>query len=261
MILTATTRIVGDKTILPRRDAVVITYHRLPNNTLANAMFHDLPFDRFKAQMELVAERLHSNIPTPNVCISFHDGTKDHLAAGKLLSELGLTGTFFIITGRLGLAGYLTRDDVLELSRLGHRIGSHTHTHPNLTTLDEDGLDKELIDSKRILEEITNQTIDWMAPPGGRYTRAILERAHAHGYFVFITMEWGYADWPLKGRTSCFPVLAVSHPDSFRRILDGKASIWPYVAKNYFKKCFGESIYGNLRNQLLGFQQKIQKLI
>jgi peptidoglycan/xylan/chitin deacetylase (PgdA/CDA1 family) len=244
----------------PKRDAVVITYHRLPDGKLKKAKFHDLPFDRFRAQMELVAERVHSNMTTPNVCIAFHDGTKDHLAAGKLLSELGLTGTFFIITGWIGHSGYLTRDDVAELARLGHRIGSHTNTHANLTKLGRDELDNELIESRRILEDITNQSINWLAPPGGRFNRAVLERASALDYFVFITMEWGYADWPLKGRTSCFPVLALSHPDSFRRILDGEASVWPYVAKNYFKKFFGEDMYSNVRNRSSKLLRKIMKI-
>lgn len=245
----------------PKRDAVVITYHRLPAKKLAKAKFHDLSFDRFKAQMELVVERVHSSVSTPNVCIAFHDGTKDHLAAGKLLSELGLTGTFFIVTGWLGQEGYLTREDVKELARLGHRIGSHTDTHPNLSTLSQDELDKELIDSRRILEDITDQSIDWLAPPGGMYNRNVLEHADAQGYFVFMTMEWGYADWPLKGRTSCFPVLAISHPDTFQRILDGKASVWPYVAKSYFKKIFGEKdMYSNIRNQSSRLLRKIIKL-
>ena len=82
--------------------AVVLTYHRLPDAKMANAKFHDLPFDRFRMQMEMVAERALSGTPAPNVCITFDDGRSDHMKAGNLLSELGLTGTFFIITGRLG---------------------------------------------------------------------------------------------------------------------------------------------------------------
>jgi len=243
--------------------AVVLTYHRLLDAKMANAKFHELPFDRFRKQMEVVAARAHSNTTAPNVSITFDDGTSDHLAAGNLLSELGLTGTFFIITGRLGQEGYLTRDQVLHLARKGHRIGSHTVSHPHLTKLSMAELDKELITSKRFLEDLTHQTIDWLAPPGGIYNRTVLERerALALGYSVFRTMEWGYADGPLKGLTPCFPVLAVSHPDSFLRILDGEASVWPYVVKTYLKKFIGEVMYSKLRNQFSDFQQTIRKLI
>jgi peptidoglycan/xylan/chitin deacetylase (PgdA/CDA1 family) len=244
-----------------KHHTVVLTYHRVPDAMMANAEFHDLSFDRFRRQMEEVARRTLSNTTAPNVCITFDDGTSDHLAAGDLLSELGLTGTFFIITGRLGKKGYLTRDQVLHLARQGHRIGSHTVNHRNLTKLSMAELDKELITSKRLLEDLTDQTIDWFAPPGGIYNRAVLDRALALGYSVFRTMEWGYPDWPLQGRTPCFPILAVSPPNSFQRILDGEASVWLYLVKTYLKKIIGEVMYGKLRYQLSELQQTTRKLL
>lgn len=241
--------------------AVVLTYHRLPDAKMANAKFHDLPFDRFRMQMEMIAERALSDTTAPNVCITFDDGRSDHMKAGNLLSELGLTGTFFIITGRLGQEGYLTRDQVLQLAQKGHRIGSHSVSHRHLTKLTKAELDKELISSKKFLEDLTYQPIDWLAPPGGVYNSTVLDRALALGYSVFRTMEWGYTDWPLQGRTSCFPVLAMSHPDSFDHILDGKASVWPFVAKTYLRKFIGEGMYGKLRDQLSNFTQAIRKPI
>jgi len=241
-----------------KHQAVILTYHRVPKAKMANAKFHDLPFDRFRKQMEMVAARALSSTTAPNVCISFDDGTSDHLEAGNLLNELGLTGTFFIITGRLGQEGYLTPDEVQHLARNGHRIGSHSVSHPHLTELSMAELDKELITSKRFLEDLTHQSIDWLAPPGGIYNRTVLERAVALGYSVFRTMEWGYTDWPVQGRTPCFPVLAGSAPDSFERILDGKATVWPFVVKTYLKKFIGEGMYSKLRNQLSGFRPTIR---
>ena len=240
-------------------NAVVLTYHRLPDAKMANPKFHDLPFDRFRKQMEMVATRTHSNPTQPNVCISFDDGRSDHLKAGELLRELGLTGTFFIITDRLGQEGYLTRDHVKQLAEMGHRIGSHSVSHRHLTKLSMMELDNELISSKKYLEDLTHQTIDWLAPPGGVYNRTVLERALELGYSVFRTMEWGYTDWPLQGRTPCFPILAISHPDSFGRILEGKASVWPFVIKTYLKKFMGEAIYSKFRDRLSGFRQTIRR--
>ena len=241
--------------------AVVLTYHRLPDAKMPNPKFHDLPFDRFRKQMETVAARNLLNPSEPKICISFDDGRSDHLKAGYLLSELGLTGTFFIITGRLGQNGYLTRDQVLQLAEMGHRIGSHSVRHRHLTELSTSELDEELITSKKFLEDLTHQTIDWFAPPGGVYNRTVLERALALGYSVFRTMEWGYTDWPLQGRTPCFPILAISHPDSFGHILEGRASVWPFVIKTYFKKFMGEAIYSKLRDRFSDFQQAIRKSI
>lgn len=240
--------------------AVVLTYHRVLNTMGANAKFHDLPCDRFRMQMEIVAARALSNTTAPKVCITFDDGTSDHLEVGNLLSELSLTGTFFIITDQLGQEGYLTRDEVLHLAQKGHRIGSHSVTHHHLTKMSMAELDKKLIASKQILEDLTNQTVDWLAPPGGLYNRVVLDRALALGYSVIRTMEWGYTDWPHRGRTPCFPILAISHPDSFQRILEGKASVLPYVVKTYLKKVVGEKMYGKLRQQFWKIQQTTWKL-
>jgi peptidoglycan/xylan/chitin deacetylase (PgdA/CDA1 family) len=238
--------------------AVVLTYHRLPDTNLAKAKFHDLPFDRFRKQMEVIAARGLSQTTSPNVCITFDDGTSDHFKAGNLLSELGLKGTFFIVTGKVGKEGYLTRDQVVQLAQNGHRIGSHTVSHPHLTKLSVAELDKELIASKVFIEELTLQTVDWLAPPGGIYNQIVLERARALGYSVVRTMDWGYPDWPFQGRIPCFPVLPVSRPDSFGRILDGKASVWPFVVKNRIKNLMGDGMYNKLRNQLSHFQQMIR---
>ena len=238
--------------------AIVLTYHRLPDAKMANSKFHDLPFNDFRNQMETIVSRGLPNTSSPNICISFDDGTSDHLRAGNLLSELGLTGTFFIITGKLGKKGYLTPEQVQQLARKGHRIGSHTVSHPHLTKLSVDELDKELISSKLYLEELTNQTVDWLAPPGGIYNQIVLDRAQALGYSVVRTMEWGYPNWPLQGRTPCFPVLAQSNPDNFEKILDGKASVLPYTIKTYIKKLLGDNLYGKFRDKLSAFQQAIR---
>jgi peptidoglycan/xylan/chitin deacetylase (PgdA/CDA1 family) len=241
-----------------KSQAVVLTYHRVPEGNSGKSKFHDLPFDHFRKQMEEVAGRAQSKGTKPNVCITFDDGTSDHFRAGNLLSELGLTGTFFIVTGKVGKEGYLSRDQVVQLAQKGHRIGSHTVSHPHLTKLSAAELDKELIASKLFLEELTLQTVDWLAPPGGIYNQLVLERAHALGYSVVRTMEWGYPDWPFQGRIPCFPVLPVSRPDAFGRILDGNASVWPFVVKNGLKSLIGDVMYNKLRNKLSRFQQSIR---
>jgi len=232
--------------------AVVLTYHRVPDAKLAKTKFHDLPFDRFRKQMEMVAARSRSSATGPSVCITLDDGTCDHMAAGDLLNELGLKGTFFIITERLGRKNCLTHDQVTQLARQGHRIGSHTVSHCHLTKLNRAELDEELIKSKQILEDLTGNTIDWLALPGGMYNPFVLNRAFALGYSVFRTMDWGYADWPLRGQTPCFPILAINHPAFFQRILDGNAPVWPYMIKTYIKKVIGEIMYNRLRNQFSG---------
>ncbi len=239
----------------PRRAAVVLTYHRVLAAVAAKPKFHDVPFDRFRRQMELLATRAAASTTGPEAYVTFDDGTSDHAMAGDLLTELGLSGMFFIITERLGQDGYLTPGQVVRLVQQGHRIGSHSVSHRHLPDLSAADLDAELINSKRFLEDLTGQPVDWLAPPGGIYNRFILDRALSLGYHVFRTMEWGYADCPLYGRTPCFPVLPSYTLGAFRRILDGRASIWRYILKTQIKKVLGETIYVKLRDQLMPFNQ------
>jgi peptidoglycan/xylan/chitin deacetylase (PgdA/CDA1 family) len=64
----------------------------------------------------------------------------------------------------------LSWDDVREIVRLGHDIGSHTVTHADLGTLDETQARAELVESKRVLEEQTGRRVRWFAYPyGGRH--------------------------------------------------------------------------------------------
>ena len=230
------------------KKAVVLTYHRVPSG-LSTAKFHDVPFDQFKEQMTLIAQR---EAASPNTYITFDDGTDDHAVAGALLHEMGLRGVFFIITGRLDQKGYLTSQQVVHLARQGHRIGSHGISHRHFPSLDSSELDEELASSKSFLEELTGTTVDWIAPPGGVYNRTVLERALQLGYRVFRTMDWGYSSLPLSGRVVCLPVFRKYDLTAFERILDGKAPLWRYKAKNILKVVLGERIYIGMRDRFTG---------
>lgn len=62
---------------------------------------------------------------------------------------------------------FMTWDMVKEIQSLGHVIGSHTTTHANLKGLTTFELQKEIIDSKKIIENITGHPCDFFAFPFG----------------------------------------------------------------------------------------------
>jgi len=62
----------------------------------------------------------------------------------------------------------LTTDMLLELDRNGIEIGSHTVTHPILTSLDDDTARREIIDSKRQLEVVLGKPVTLFAYPNGK---------------------------------------------------------------------------------------------
>jgi peptidoglycan/xylan/chitin deacetylase (PgdA/CDA1 family) len=65
------------------------------------------------------------------VTLGFDDSTADQMQALPLLREMGFSATFYVISGRVGQAGYMTWQQVAEVAAAGHEIGGHTleHTH------------------------------------------------------------------------------------------------------------------------------------
>jgi peptidoglycan/xylan/chitin deacetylase (PgdA/CDA1 family) len=226
---------------LAQQPVTVLTYHRIIADS-AIEQFYDVPLSSFEQHVITVAERCQGIsdglIYLENgrhVCFTFDDGTFDHYRASEILAAHGLPGTFFIVAGWLNSEGYLSTSQLADMARKGHRIGSHSVNHPNLTTLMRQELVDELSESKRCLESHSGQIVDWFAAPRGIYSIRTITTARSLGYKVFRTMEWGYNKLPLEGRVSCLPVFRSYDSQMFDRLLDGNAPMWRYSAKRYVK--------------------------
>ncbi|TVR30938.1 MAG: polysaccharide deacetylase family protein [Spirochaetaceae bacterium] len=100
--------------------------------------------------------------------LTFDDSTLDHyLLAAPELDSRGLRGTFYAITGVLDEGIWHDGDiqrlqfswsQAREMAARGHEIGSHSHNHPDLTTLDLRATDRQLRQSmQRLRHEIPQQ--------------------------------------------------------------------------------------------------------
>jgi peptidoglycan/xylan/chitin deacetylase (PgdA/CDA1 family) len=122
-----------------------------------------------------------------NVAITFDDGSEtDRLAAAPILRQAGFHATFFVTSGRLGTPGYLSHAQLKELSE-GFEIGCHSMTHPYLTDVDENGLQREISDAKLQLEQIIGKPVEHFSCPGGRCDERVLAVARAAGYRTLAT--------------------------------------------------------------------------
>jgi peptidoglycan/xylan/chitin deacetylase (PgdA/CDA1 family) len=70
--------------------------------------------------------------------------------------------------------------EAADLGRAGFEIGSHTATHPDLTRLDREGIEEELLRSKRTLEDRLGVAAEWLAYPYGRHDAAVRAIAARH---------------------------------------------------------------------------------
>jgi peptidoglycan/xylan/chitin deacetylase (PgdA/CDA1 family) len=117
------------------------------------------------------------------VALTFDDGSEtDLLTAAPALQALGYGATFFITVGFLGTPGHLTQAQLRELSNAGFEIGCHSMTHPYLSDLSGDVLEREILDSKKQLEDLTGRPVEHFSCPGGRYNARVQDIVRQGGY-------------------------------------------------------------------------------
>ncbi len=235
----------------------LLTYHRLVAPGARRAPY-DVSFADFRRQMEEVSARVRSvtgplvqMMDGTHVCMTFDDGTADHLDAAEVLAGQGLPGVFFVIVDRLDSKGCLGRADVRQLAQSGHTIGSHTMSHRRTNKLGFEQRREECERSKAELEDLIGAAVEWFAFPGGAYSLDCLVAAKIAGYKVIRTMEWGYTRFPLEGKVRCWPVFGHRDLAAFRRILEGRARTWPYRIKQAVKTVLPEGAYTRVRDQAL----------
>jgi peptidoglycan/xylan/chitin deacetylase (PgdA/CDA1 family) len=113
--------------------------------------------------------------PTPFnrglVSITFDDGfTDQYTKALPILTSLGLKATFYIISSEVDDQPlYMTAAQLIDLHNNGMEIGSHSVTHPDMTTLSPSDLTTEMTQSRDDLAALIGAPIPDFAYPEGPY--------------------------------------------------------------------------------------------
>jgi peptidoglycan/xylan/chitin deacetylase (PgdA/CDA1 family) len=76
----------------------------------------------------------------------------------------------------------MNRDELREHAARGIAIGSHTVSHPHLTTLSDEELRRELNESKREIEDRLRRPCEDLAYPYGEHDARVRAAARAAGY-------------------------------------------------------------------------------
>jgi len=122
-------------------------------------------------------------LPERALVLSFDDGHRSNAElATPALRERGLRGVFFITAGRVGTGDWLAWPQLRAMLGEGMEIGSHTLTHPNPSTLGAAGLERELAESKRVLEQNLGVPVESIASPTGYDSRHFASLALQVGY-------------------------------------------------------------------------------
>jgi peptidoglycan/xylan/chitin deacetylase (PgdA/CDA1 family) len=141
--------------------------------------------EEFLSVLNTVTERAE-------IRISFDDGNLSDLElALPALRDRGLGATFFVVAGRVGTPGFLDEDGVRTLAAAGMGIGCHGMRHRPWQGLDERILRAELVDARRLLEDIVERPVTTVACPFGSYDRRVLRMLRRCDYERVYTSDGG----------------------------------------------------------------------
>jgi peptidoglycan/xylan/chitin deacetylase (PgdA/CDA1 family) len=166
--------------------------------------------------------------------VTFDDAYRSVLErAQPIMERMGVPGSVFVPTdfadgpGPMSWRGIdrwlggpheaelrcLAWDDLRGLARSGWEVGSHTCSHPHLTTLDDATLARELSQSRAAVEQGIGRPCRSIAYPYGDVDERVIEATRSAGYELGASLpaRLGAAaplDWPRVG---------VYHRDDMRR--------------------------------------------
>lgn len=159
----------------------------------AQAAAYKIDPDAFEAHLDAIAAAgISVGLPgaPADAVITFDDGGALSLSAAVALERRGWRGCFFVVTERLDSRGFATADDVRELVRRGHAVGSHSHTHPSgFSNLDAEAIDDEWRISAERLGDLLGSRPHLAATPGGDWSQGVAASAAANGYSTLFTSD------------------------------------------------------------------------
>ena len=182
-------------------DISVLMYHQVGDS----ASRYTIPLWRFEQQLDWLRDNGYHTVtisevydavagirtlPSKPVAITFDDGYAAQWGAAQAMNARGMRGTFFILSGASPLADWQIR----AMADAGHEIGSHSISHPDLTTLSDARLRSELVDSRARLQAVSGQPVDIFAYPYGAWNSRVASAVEAAGYRAAVH-AWGGTWW------------------------------------------------------------------
>lgn len=164
----------------------------------------------FKGQMQWLADNGYTGItmaqlfkywdegfklPDKPVVISFDDGYPSHeKVARPVLASHHWPGVLFLELSNVDNPDSgLTTAMVKKLIAAGWELGSHTITHPDLTTLGPAALEEEVAGSKKQIAAKFGVPIDFFCYPAGKFDDGVVAAVKDAGYKGAVTVEEGVA--------------------------------------------------------------------
>lgn len=133
------------------------------------------------------------SLPERPLVITFDDGHRTVATeALPILSSRGWPAVLNLKVGNLE-PGSFTEADVRKLLEAGWELGAHTITHPDLRTLGDAALEREIAGSKLEIEKRFAVQVDFFCYPAGRYDARVIAAVRRAGFLGATTTVEGLA--------------------------------------------------------------------
>lgn len=170
--------------------------------TLERAGWRAVAIDDFFAWLDGSTE-----LPEQSFLLTFDDGflgVYEH--AAPVLASLGWPATVFLVSQLIGQrdawcethnpsgATYplMGASHIRELRNRGFSFDSHTRSHADLLTIDDNALLDQLAGARNDLQSLLGEAVDYLAYPYGRHDDRVLRAAQAAGYRAAFSVQPGF---------------------------------------------------------------------
>ncbi len=187
----------------------ILLYHRIAVSP-TDSQYYVSP-EKFEEQIKLLRDWGYTTIttellvksinegatlPLRPVVITFDDGhIATYTTAFPIMKKYGFTGVLYVVGKYMGKPEYMSVNQLKEMARAGWEVGSHSMRHLDLTTLDPEDQQYEIVESRRFLESELGMPVFTFSYPFGVSDLATLNFTYSAGYIAGMGIGYTNEQW------------------------------------------------------------------
>jgi len=189
---------------LKSKKVSILMYHSVSDN---DNRFFAVSEKNFEKQVKFLSDKNFSiisadalldilknkkEVKEKTICLTFDDGYKNNYSVVfPILKKYNFPAMIFLVTDLIGEDDYLDWNEIGKMKNSGLvSFGCHTKSHPDLDKITSLDIERELFESKVILENKLGQKCRFFSYPRGKYDDVVLQKVKEQGFeLAFITKE------------------------------------------------------------------------